>query len=69
MDAQGGQPHPVEPGDESIADDADASEANPCPCRPDRRRQLEAHQGDKHTYQRSPVAQCRMSNSFNLFKK
>ena len=62
MDAQGGQPHPVEPGDESIADDADESEANPCPCRPDRRRQLEDHQGDQHTNQRSPVAARRLNS-------
>ena len=36
MDAKGGQLHRVEPSDESSADNADASESNPWPCRPDR---------------------------------
>ena len=42
-------------------DYANANEPNSCPCWPDRRRQLEAHQGDQHTHQRSPVAACGLS--------
>ena len=56
MDVQGGQPHPVEPSYEPITDDADATEPKPCPCGPDRWRQIEEHQGDQHTYQRGTVA-------------
>ena len=69
MDAQGGQPHPVEPGDQPAADDADATEPNPCPCRPDRWRQLETNQGDQHANQRGPVAARRLNDSPNPFKK